>query len=643
MVNLPQPSDYEIEQKFMDFLNANNLSPAGSFRLMIDGTIQRYRLPDDKRGQKSGAYCVYTDKWPIGWAMDWHTRDKIEWYYPTEGLNDEQRKYFNSPEFKAECEAAKKQREEAIRQKQVNAAEQARIRIDTCPEAPENHPYLQKKHIYPYGVKLDGESLAVPLKDINGLVHSLQWIERDGKKKNYPDAPLEGLFWSVGLDLLKSHPSWPILLGEGFATMAKVYELTGYPSVAGISCYYLKKVAQALKEKYPQSKVIVMADNDKATELKRDFNPGIEHAKELVKTKLAVDVVYPEFEKPEDGTDWDDYAIRFGDDETAKQLGKRIDDILIPDDIKEIQKHTVVINAQDLRTKIFPPIKWAVDGFLPSGLSILAGGPKVGKSILALHLAVGVAIGGCVLGNIFVQKGDVLYLALEDNQRRLQERINGGAYADVDDDMSSLDIVTEIPRQHVGGLSYIRWWLSKHKEARLVIIDTLQMFRKQFTGKGSMYAEDYDVISEIKKLADEFDVAFLIIHHLKKGMEGDWLSEISGSQGIAGAADTIFSLKRDRNSVMGVLHRTGRDVEEKDFMMKLEGYGWILQGDVDDFTIPEWKKQILDFLKENPTVSPMQLMEKYSISHNAARTNLYRLAKEGLIVKTGYGTYSLPE
>ena len=53
---------------------------------------------------------------------------------------------------------------------------------------------------------------------------------------------------------------------------------------------------------------------------------------------------------------------------------------------------------------------------MPAGLSILAGGPKVGKSILALHLSVGVAIGGCVLGKIFVQKGDVLYLALEDTQ-----------------------------------------------------------------------------------------------------------------------------------------------------------------------------------------------------------------------------------
>ena len=77
--------------------------------------------------------------------------------------------------------------------------------------------------------------------------------------------------------------------------------------------------------------------------------------------------------------------------------------------------------------------------------------------------------------------------------------------------------------------------------------------------------------------------------------------------------------------------------------MKLEGYGWVLQGDVEDFTMPEWKKQILDYLKENHTVSPMQLTEKYNISHEVARTNLYRLVKEGLIVKKGYGTYGLPE
>ena len=158
-----------------------------------------------------------------------------------------------------------------------------------------------------------------------------------------------------------------------------------------------------------------------------------------------------------------------------------------------------------------------------------------------------------------------------------------------------------------------------------------------------MYSEDYEAVSEIKKLADEFNVAVLLIYHLKKGMEGDWLSEISGSQGIAGVADTIFSMKRERNSNMGTLLRTGRDVEEKDFIMKLDSYGWVLEGEANEFTMPEWKRQILDFLKDNYTISPMQLAEIASISSGTARMNLSRLAKEGLIIKAGYGIYKIPD
>ncbi|MBQ3585104.1 MAG: winged helix-turn-helix transcriptional regulator, partial [Synergistaceae bacterium] len=211
------------------------------------------------------------------------------------------------------------------------------------------------------------------------------------------------------------------------------------------------------------------------------------------------------------------------------------------------------------------------------------------------------------------------------------------------DDLSKLTLITDAPRQHLGGLDYIDWWIEQHEDSRLVIIDTFQMFRKQLSGKGSMYAEDYDTVSRIKYSADRANIAVLILHHLKKGMEGDWLSEISGSQGISGAADTIFSLKRERNSNMGTLHRTGRDVEEKDFIMKLDGFGWQLMGEAEAFTMPEWKSQILAFLKDNPSITPMQLSEIAHLPLKTAQTNLLRLAKEGLIKKTGWGTYGLPE
>ena len=178
---------------------------------------------------------------------------------------------------------------------------------------------------------------------------------------------------------------------------------------------------------------------------------------------MAVGIAAPVFDNPEDGTDWDDYAIKYGDEKARYELLHAIERALVPKHIIALEQHIQLINAQELRRKVFAPVIWAVDGFLPAGLSILAGGPKVGKSILALHLSVGVAIGGCVLGKIFVQQGDVLYLALEDTQRRLQERINGSDILDDTVDLSRLDLITNIPRQHEGGLQYVQYWLETHK------------------------------------------------------------------------------------------------------------------------------------------------------------------------------------
>ena len=307
------------------------------------------------------------------------------------------------------------------------------------------------------------------------------------------------------------------------------------------------------------------------------------------------------------------------------------------------------INAQELRNKIFLPIKWAVPGLIPSGLSILGGGPKVGKSIFALNIGVGVAIGGIVLGKVKVEQGDVLYLALEDNERRLQERIDSLNLEDTDN-LSRLTLTTIVPRQHDGGTEYLTWWLDNHHSARLVIIDTLQKFRRQQSGKGNVYAEDYEVISDLKSLADKYDVAILVIHHLKKmgaredlqsETSGDWINSFSGSAGLSGSADALFIIKRDRNCAAGRMYRTGRDVEEKQFSLKLDGFGWYLQDEVEDFILPTWKKQILDFLKEHGSVTPKELAGGYDIAPKTAQKNLQRMEKEGIIRKTSRGQYEL--
>jgi RecA-family ATPase len=303
--------------------------------------------------------------------------------------------------------------------------------------------------------------------------------------------------------------------------------------------------------------------------------------------------------------------------------------------VAKIQPKVAAINAAELLATHFPDVRWAIEGFLPTGCSILCGGPKVGKSILALHLALSVAIGGTALGHIDVEQGDVLYMALEDTRRRLQSRILDSGISD-NADLSPLTLVTEIPRQHEGGVLWLDDWLSKNKETRFVIIDTLQKFRKPHTSNGDRYGSDYDAVSAIKTVADHHDVSVLLIHHTKKAKDADdWLNEVSGTQGLAGAADTLLFLQRGRCQNSGVLRLTGRDVEETEFAMTLDGMGWRLEGTVEEFSMSGEKQAIILQLREGGMQSPKDVASALCLKLNTIQQRMRRMCSEGLI--SGYG------
>ena len=634
-----------IRRSVLDFMRQNDILPANlqDQDIILDGVLHRFRTREDNQGETTGAYCIFLDHWPAGWVQDWRKGDSIPWSFKRDELDDNGKSYFDDETYKRNLELSRKHQQELLlrlEQQKAEASEKARSLFEQIDDnqVPQ-FPYIINKNINTYGVKFlnkgtHDECMLIPLYDINGRIQSIQYISADGSKKYFPHAPVKGGFFPFHL------PDNPdiILVGEGYATMATVHDLSGLPCIAAMDCGNLIHVCEALKGKFPKARIIITADNDHNTE----SNPGISRA-HSVRDKLGIQgVVTPDFSNDDNGSDWNDYTARHGYDKAKRVLRDKISIALASKRTQEVLSRVELINAQDLRNIVFPPLKWAVDGFLPAGCSILAGGPKVGKSILSLHLSLGVAIGGCVLGKIDVRQGDVLYLALEDTQRRLQERINGSGLPE-DIDLSRLTLATDVPRQHEGGMEFLLWWLNYHHDARLVIIDTLQKFRKQLSGKGDRYAEDYDVISDIKALSDKFNVPVLIIHHTKKAFAEDWVNEISGTTGIAGATDTLFTLKRSRTDNNGILHRTGRDVEEKDFAMHLDGYGWILDGDAALFTMPEWKRQILDFLKEHNSVSPKNLAEAFNMNINTAQQNLRRLVREGVIRKYGYGTYELVE
>ena len=262
----PQFSNSEIEQQFLDFLRANNLEPIGNFSLQMDGNLHRYRLEGDKPSERSGAYILHDDGLPAGFAQDWRNGIKLNWTFKPDNLNDEQRAYFNSDEFRKLQEQKRIQRENQNKLRRAKIAKDVQAAWNRMLPAQYNHPYLVRKHVINYGVRFNPQTgdLIIPLADINGNVKSLQIISPNPEQPKlfFEGAPLDGLFWNVALDTLKNNPTQTILLGEGYATMAKIYELTSMPCVAAMSCYRLKEIAKILRETYPQAKIIITADND---------------------------------------------------------------------------------------------------------------------------------------------------------------------------------------------------------------------------------------------------------------------------------------------------------------------------------------------------------------------------------------------
>jgi len=208
------------------------------------------------------------------------------------------------------------------------------------------------------------------------------------------------------------------------------------------------------------------------------------------------------------------------------------------------------------------PLNFVVDTLLSQGLHILAGSPKVGKSWLALWLAVTVAKGEPVWG-MTVKQGTTLYLCLEDSQLRIQNRL----FDVTEDAPANVHFCTESRILGDGLTEQLEQFLCEHPDTTLVIIDTLQMIRG--TTCDSTYANDYRDLSVLKKLADAHGIAILLIHHLRKMNDDDPLNMISGTTGISGAADSSFVLKPDkRGSDRATLYCTGRDIEYRELELR---------------------------------------------------------------------------
>lgn len=239
---------------------------------------------------------------------------------------------------------------------------------------------------------------------------------------------------------------------------------------------------------------------------------------------------------------------------------------------KEV-KPLVMISAPDLQRAQLPPVKFLVEGILPAGTSLLSAASKIGKSWLELDMGISIASGARFLGHETDQCG-VLYLALEDSYHRLQNRMNkilGGKPAP-----AQFYFSTAAPKLDDGLLDTLDDHLKKYRDTKLIIIDTLQKVRGQALPREGAYAQDYREMETIKGFMDARDVSVKFVHHNRKMRDDDDpFNMISGTNGIMGAADTIWTItKTKRLDDEATLHITGRDVEQSDIVIRFDKDTW---------------------------------------------------------------------
>lgn len=298
--------------------------------------------------------------------------------------------------------------------------------------------------------------------------------------------------------------------------------------------------------------------------------------------------------------------------------------------------------ADQLMATTFPEPRWAVPGILAEGVTLLTGPPKIGKSWLSLDLGLNVAAGGTAFGTIALTAGPVLYLALEDTPRRLQHRI--GTLLQGKPAPNTLTLVTTCPPLPQGGLRAIAGWLTEHRDARLVVVDVFAKVRGPGAPGASAYDTDYTAVAQVKRLADHFGVALVLVHHVRKLGADDFLTEVSGTNGLAGAADTTIVLKRARGQADGILHITGRDVDETEHALAFRrdtGTWHLLPGTAAEHTLADTRATILRHLRTHPGQRPKDIADATGLDYELTRKTCSRMATDGQL-NASSGTYTTP-
>lgn len=442
------------------------------------------------------------------------------------------------------------------------------------------------------------------------------------------DMPLYG---SEDLNDVSMDEAVIVVEGEKARDALESIQIPALGTVTGASGTPSSKALETLRSR----DIILWPDND---------DKGRSHMDRVAEGLQGVAAsvrVYTWNEAPEKGDAADHPAIQSGDQKAVEKLQTDLYSApkwQPPRSSSTKQPKT----AAELMVMELPEIRWAVPDILPEGVSILAGKPKLGKSWMALGLCVAVASGGYALGKKPVEQGEALYLALEDNTRRLQKRMravlgNEGA-------PEGLYYETEFPRMDDGGLEALDEWLDDHPDCRLVVVDTLAKFKPRPRGGRNAYDEDRETVDPLGDLIEKHGVAIVLVHHMRKMAASDPIDEINASTGLSAGVDGVLLLRRERGEADASLYVDGREIEEtSDLALKWDAdlTKWILAGDAEDYRQSDERRQIIEALRasEGPR-GPKQIAEAVGGNYGSLRVILPEMAREGKIANPSKGKYT---
>lgn len=267
--------------QFIEAMREAGIDP--DCEIIADGKIHRFHVEGDRPRTENGWYVLYADEIFAGAFGCWKRGVSEHWSSKRESYMSAEEK----DRFRRRMEEARKQRAKELIRIQTECRELSKQIWEKARRASNSNPYLKLKGVRAYGVRENYDSLVIPVRDVACLLHGLQFIAPDGTKKFKFGTAKSGHYHSFGK--IKDNT---ILICEGYATGATLHEATGHAVVVAFDAGNLKSVAIALRNKYPNFRFIICADNDVGT----DGNPGLVKATEaarMVNGLLAIPV-FPE-------------------------------------------------------------------------------------------------------------------------------------------------------------------------------------------------------------------------------------------------------------------------------------------------------------------------------------------------------------